>query len=99
MTKSEITQAIASKTGLDKKEVLTIVESFMQAVKESVAGGEEVYLRGFGSFIIKHRATKTGRDIAKNTTVLIPEHDIPSFRPAKEFMQTVKNAAKDKITS
>ena len=85
MTKSEIVNVISSKTGLERKEVLNIVEAFMQTVKESVEGGNEVFLRGFGSFIIKHRETKTGRDIGKNTTVIIPAHDIPAFRPAKEF--------------
>lgn len=89
MTKVEIVNSISSKTGLDKKEVLSIVEAFMLCVKESMANGEEVFLRGFGSFIIKHRAEKTARNISKNVSMIVPEHDIPAFRPAKEFIHAV----------
>ena len=89
MTKIEIVKEIASKTGLDKKDVLVIVESLMDTIKTSMINGDEVFLRGFGSFIIKHRADKTARNISKNTTVIIPAHDIPAFRPAKEFMEMV----------
>ena len=90
MTKIEIVREIASKTGLPTKDVLVIVESLMETIKSSMENGEEVFLRGFGSFIIKRRAEKTARDISKNTTVIVPAHDIPAFKPAKEFMDQVK---------
>lgn len=90
MTKIEIVREIASKTGLPTKDVLVIVESLMETIKTSMANGEEVFLRGFGSFIIKRRAEKTARDISKNITVIVPAHDIPAFKPAKEFMDQVK---------
>ena len=90
MTKIEIVREIASKTGLGTKEVMAIVESMMETIKTSMTNGEEVFLRGFGSFIIKHRADKTARNISKNTTVIIPAHDIPAFKPAKEFMDKVR---------
>lgn len=90
MTKIELVRDIASKIGLNTKEVLVIVESLMDTIKTSMAEGEEVFLRGFGSFIIKHRANKTARNISKNTTVIVPAHDIPAFRPAKEFLEQVK---------
>lgn len=90
MTKIEIVREIASKTGLDKKDIMVIVESMMETIKTSMADGEEIFLRGFGSFIIKHRADKTARNISKNTTVIIPAHDIPAFKPAKEFMDKVR---------
>ena len=92
MTKIELVREIASKTGLENKDVLVIVESLMETIKTSMAEGEEVcrLLLGFGSFIIKHRADKTARNISKNTTVIIPAHDIPSFRPAREFMEKLK---------
>ena len=91
MTKSEIVSAISAKTGLDRKDVLNIVEAFMVTVKDSMAGGEEVFLRGFGSFIIKQRAEKTARDISKNTTIIVPAHNIPTFKPAKEFINMLQN--------
>ena len=90
MTKIEIVREIASRTGLPTKDVMVIVESLMETIKTSMAEGEEVFLRGFGSFIIKHRADKTARNISKNTTVIIPAHDIPAFKPAKEFMDKLK---------
>jgi len=90
MTKAELAKEIASKTGLEKKDVVVIIESLMDTIKTSMAEGEEVFLRGFGSFIIKHRADKTARNISKNTTVIIPAHDIPAFKPAKEFMDKLK---------
>ena len=90
MTKIEIVREIASKTGLPTTDVLVIVESLMESIKSSMAEGEEIFLRGFGSFIIKRRAEKTARNISKNTTVIIPAHDIPAFKPAKEFMDQVK---------
>lgn len=90
MTKANIVAKIAEKTGLEKIDVQTTVEAFMTEVKESLEGGENVYLRGFGSFIIKERAKKTGRNISKNTTIIIPAHNIPSFKPAKVFVDGVK---------
>ena len=90
MTKAEIVNEIADKTGLDKVEVLTTVEAFMNSVRNSLARDENVYLRGFGSFIVKERAEKTGRNISKNTTIIIPAHNIPSFKPAKTFVDKVK---------
>ena len=89
MTKIEIVREIASKTGLPTKDVMVIVESLMDTIKSSMENGEEVFLRGFGSFIIKRRAEKTARNISKNITVIVPAHDIPAFRPAKEFMEMV----------
>ena len=90
MTKAEIAHAISAKTGIEKKYALNIIEAFMATVKENMEKGEEVYLRGFGSFIIKHRAEKTARNISKNVTLIVPEHNIPAFKPAKEFMEMMK---------
>ena len=90
MTKAEIVSEIAAKAGLDKKVVLTVVEGRMETIRSSMINGNEVFLRGFGSFIIKHRAEKTARNISKNTTIIIPAHNIPAFKPAKEFMEKVK---------
>ena len=90
MTKADIVAEIAEKTGLEKVDVQTTLEAFMKEVKESLEAGENVYLRGFGSFIIKERAKKTGRNISKNTTIIIPAHNIPSFKPAKVFVDGVK---------
>ena len=90
MTKAEIVSEIAKSTGIDKVTVLTTVEKFMEAVKDSLANDENVYLRGFGSFIVKTRSEKTARNISKNTTIIIPEHKIPAFKPAKVFMDQVK---------
>jgi DNA-binding protein HU-beta len=90
MTKAEIVSNIAEKTGLDKKEVLAVVEHFMNEVKNSLVSNENVYLRGFGSFINKYRAEKIGRNISKNTSVKIPAHYIPAFKPSKTFINQVK---------
>ena len=90
MTKAEIVREIAQSTGIDKASVLETVEKFMDAVKDSLANGENVYLRGFGSFIVKTRSQKTARNISKNTEIIIPEHKIPAFKPAKVFMEQVK---------
>ena len=90
MTKAEIVIAISEKTGIDRKIALNVVEAFMETVKGSLENGEEVFLRGFGSFIIKHRAEKTARNIGKNVTLIVPEHDIPAFKPAKEFIEMLK---------
>ncbi len=96
MTKAEIVADISEKTGIEKVVVLTAVEAFMNSVKSSLEEGENVYLRGFGSFIIKERAEKTGRNISKNTTIIIPAHNIPSFKPAKTFVERVKTKVKVK---
>ena len=90
MTKAEIVNDISKKTGIDKATVLTTVEAFMSSVKGSIENGENVYLRGFGSFILKKRAKKTARNISKNTTIISPEHNIPAFKPAKTFVNSVK---------
>ena len=94
MTKADIVNEIAKNTGVDKASVLATVESFMEVVKDSLANDENVYLRGFGSFIVKKRAQKTARNISKNTTIIIPEHNIPSFKPAKTFVAQVKEQNK-----
>ena len=90
MTKAEIVSSISDKSGIEKADVLATVEAFMDEVKVSLEKGVNVYLRGFGSFIIKTRAEKTGRNISKNTTIKIPAHNIPSFKPAKIFVEGVK---------
>ena len=90
MTKADIVNEISKSTGIDKATVLETVEKFMEAVKDSLANGENVYLRGFGSFIIRTRSQKTARNISKSTTIIIPEHNIPAFKPAKVFMDVVK---------
>ena len=89
MTKAEIVNEIAKTTGIEKTAVLATLEKFMEVVKESLANGENVYLRGFGSFIVKTRCEKTARNISKNTTIIIPEHKIPAFKPARVFMDEV----------
>jgi len=94
MTKAEIVADIASKTGIEKVTVQHTVEAFMDAVKNSMIKGDNVYLRGFGSFVIKKRAEKTGRNISKNTTIIIPAHNIPAFKPAKSFVSEVKKSVK-----
>ncbi|MCI5559893.1 MAG: HU family DNA-binding protein [Phocaeicola sp.] len=85
MTKADIVNEISKNTGLAKDDVLQTVEAFMEAVKSNLSKGENIYLRGFGSFIVKKRAQKTARNISKNTTIIIPEHNIPAFKPAKTF--------------
>ena len=90
MTKAEIVNQISQRTGIDKSTVLIVVESFMDSVKDNLSNEENIYLRGFGSFILKKRAQKTARNISKNTTIIIPEHNIPSFKPAKTFLNDVK---------
>jgi DNA-binding protein HU-beta len=94
MTKADIVADIAEETGLERVEALKAVEAFMTSVKSSLANGRNVYLRGFGSFVVKERAEKTGRNISKNTTIIIPAHNIPSFKPAKTFVDEVKNKVK-----
>lgn len=90
MTKADIVNEIAKETGADKLTILNTVESFMETVKKSLANNEDVFLRGFGSFIVKKRAQKTARNISKNTTLIIPEHNIPAFKPSKSFAEMLK---------
>ena len=90
MTKAEIVGSISEKSGIEKADVLRVVEDFMKEVKVALESDENVYLRGFGSFIIKTRAEKTGRNISKNTTIKIPAHNTPAFKPAKVFVEGVK---------
>ena len=90
MTKAEIVTEIAGKTGIEKQVVMQVVEGMMETIKTSMINGEEVFLRGFGSFIIKHRAEKTARNISKNTTMIVPAHNIPAFKPAKSFVEKLK---------
>ena len=96
MTKAEIVNEIVFKTGIDRVAVTGTVESLMNTIKSSMIKGEPVYLRGFGSFILKKRAEKLGRNISKNTTVKIPAHNIPAFKPSKEFVEEVKTKVKVK---
>ena len=95
MTKADIISKISSQTGGAKKDVSTTVEAFMEVIKDSLLEKENVYLRGFGSFIVKHRAEKTARNISKNTTIVIEAHDFPSFKPAKSFVSKMKGEAVD----
>ncbi len=90
MTKADIVSEIAKGTGVEKVQVQTIVEAFMESIKASMIQNNNVYLRGFGSFIVKKRAQKVARNISKNTTITIPEHNIPAFKPAKSFAAKVK---------
>ena len=90
MTKADIVSDIQQKTGIDKATILTTVEAFMASVKGSLAEGENGYLRGLGSFSLKKRAQKTARNTSKNTTIIIPEHNIPAFKPTKTFMEDIK---------
>ncbi len=96
MTKADIVAKISDKLGMEKGDVQATVETFMSEVKNTLEGGDNVYLRGFGSFIIKKRAEKTGRNISKNTTIKIPAHNIPAFKPAKIFVEGVKTNVKVK---
>ncbi|PCI93928.1 MAG: integration host factor subunit beta [Flavobacteriales bacterium] len=94
MTKADIVNKISGKTGIEKLAVQTTVEEFMKTVRKSLEEGQNVYLRGFGSFVVKKRAQKTGRNISKNTTIIIPAHNIPSFKPSKSFVEKVKKNVK-----
>lgn len=91
MTKADIVTEISRSTGIEKQAVLATVEKFMDVVKESMANGQNVYLRGFGSFIVKTRREKTARNISQNTTIRIPEHKVPAFKPSKVFLEEVKD--------
>ena len=94
MTKAEIIRKISERTGVEKTTTSVVVESLMLSIKESIKQKESVFLRGFGKFLAKERKEKTGRNISKNTTIIIPAHHIPAFKPAKIFMQEVKNNVK-----
>ena len=94
MTKADLISEITEQTGVEKIAVQATVESLMTTIIDVKESGENVYLRGFGSFVIKKRAEKTGRDISKNTTIIIPEHFVPTFKPAKTFVEGVKNKIK-----
>ncbi|MFT5821607.1 MAG: DNA-binding protein HU-beta [Crocinitomix sp.] len=91
MTKADIVSKISDSTGIEKIAVQATVEAFMDSVKLSLTEGNNVYLRGFGSFIVKERAEKTGRNISKNESIIIPAHNIPAFKPAKTFIEDVKD--------
>jgi DNA-binding protein HU-beta len=94
MTKAEIISKISERTGVEKTTATVVVESFMSEIKDSITKDESVFLRGFGTFLAKERKEKTGRNISKNTTIIIPAHHIPSFKPAKFFKEEVKNNVK-----
>lgn len=94
MTKADIVNEISKNTGIEKITVQRTVEAFMESVKDSLVREKNVYLRGFGSFIVKKRAKKTARNISKNTTIIIPEHFIPAFKPSKSFISKVKSNVK-----
>lgn len=94
MTKAELVSKIAEKTGIEKLTTLAVVESMMKEIKHSISVNESVFLRGFGTFKPKKRAEKTGRNIKKNTTIIIPAHHIPAFKPAKVFVEKIKKNLK-----
>lgn len=92
MTKQDVINEIAEKTGIDKADVQVSVEAFFSVVKNSMATGENIYVRGFGSFVNKKRAKKIARNISKNTAIIIDEHFVPSFKPSKIFVEKIKNS-------
>ncbi|WP_187264487.1 HU family DNA-binding protein [Pontibacter beigongshangensis] len=96
VTKAEVISEIADKTGIDKTDVQSTIEAFFKVVKDSMANGNNIYVRGFGSFVNKKRAKKVARNISKNTSIIIDEHFIPSFKPSKTFIQKIKNSKKIK---
>ena len=96
MTKAEIIEQVVARTGIDKPAVAVAVEAIMETIKQSMASGENIYLRGFGTFLLKKRAAKTGRNISKGTSVKIPAHYIPAFKPSKEFAGEIKAKVKVK---
>ncbi len=99
VTKAEVITEIAEKTGIDKADVAQAVESFISVVKNSMADGENIYIRGFGSFVNKKRAKKVARNISKNTAMVIDEHFVPSFKPAKDFVEQIKTSKKIKVSA
>ena len=96
MTKADVINQIADKTGIDRSDVTTTVETLFAVVKDSMAEGENIYVRGFGSFVNKKRAKKIARNISKNTAIVIDEHFVPSFKPSKVFVEQVKTSSKVK---
>jgi DNA-binding protein HU-beta len=98
VTKAEVISEISEKTGIDKTDVQVTVEAFFNVVKTSMADGENIYVRGFGSFVNKKRAKKIARNISKNTAIVIDEHFIPSFKPSKTFVEKIKNSDKVKLS-
>lgn len=96
MTKAEVISEIAEKTGIDKADVATSVEAFFAVVKDSMAEGQNIYVRGFGSFVNKKRKKKIARNISKNTAIVIDEHFVPSFKPSKVFIEKIKKSKKVK---
>lgn len=90
MTKAELISSVAKKTGIEKSVIASVIEASMDSIKETMAEGDNIYLRGFGSFILKNRAEKVARNISKNTTITIPAHRIAAFKPAKEFQKSIK---------
>lgn len=94
MTKADIVNSISNKIGLEKSEIQKVVEVFMDDIKTAMAKGDNVYLRGFGTFLIKKRAAKTGRNISKNTAIKIPAHNVPAFKPSKSFIDNIKTNVK-----
>jgi DNA-binding protein HU-beta len=99
VTKAEVISEIAEKTGVDKADVATTVEAFFNVIKESMSNGENIYVRGFGSFVNKKRARKVARNISKNTALIIDEHYIPSFKPSKTFLEKIKSSDKLIVTT
>jgi len=94
MTKQDLVNEISKNTGIERITVLKTVDALMQTTKSSMIKGNDIFLRGFGTFLIQHRAKKTARNISKNTTIIIPEHNIPKFKPSKEFVNKVKKSVK-----
>ena len=99
MTKADIITQISDQTGIDKADVSTAVEAFFSVVKNSMAEGENIYVRGFGSFVNKKRARKVARNISKNTAIIIDEHYIPSFKPSKVFIEKIKTSDHVKVAN
>jgi DNA-binding protein HU-beta len=99
MTKADLVSEISEKTGIEKLTVQVTVEAFMKSIKTSLEKEKNVYLRGFGSFVVKQRAEKTGRNISKNTTIIIPAHNVPSFKPAKTFVEKIKKNVKLRVAA
>jgi DNA-binding protein HU-beta len=99
VTKAEVISQIADKTGIDKADVIVTVEALFSVIKNSMSEGENIYVRGFGSFINKKRARKIARNISKNTAIVIDEHYIPSFKPAKVFLEKIKTSSKVKTAN
>ena len=99
VTKAEVIAEISTKTGIEKADVLMTVEAFFKVVKDSMTEGNNIYVRGFGSFVNKKRARKVARNISKNTSLIIEEHYIPSFKPSKTFVAKIKNSKKVKAVA